>query len=138
VAVSCIFNLGIRWRWVDTFTPRPLYPQGKSPWYPLDRRLGGPQDTAVNGWPQQIQFNNKTYVILIKSNQWNYQFTFRKNSRTAISVINSCFDTQSLCKNKPLEHYKGTEVFQMQAVKLHVNESTLTVVPSDILYLHQT
>jgi hypothetical protein len=20
-----------------------LYPQGKSPWYPLDRRLGGPQ-----------------------------------------------------------------------------------------------
>jgi hypothetical protein len=23
--------------------PWPLYPQGKSPWYPLDRRLGGPQ-----------------------------------------------------------------------------------------------
>jgi hypothetical protein len=22
---------------------RPLYPQGKSPWYPLYRRLGGPQ-----------------------------------------------------------------------------------------------
>jgi hypothetical protein len=21
----------------------PLYPQGKNPWYPLDRRLGGPQ-----------------------------------------------------------------------------------------------
>jgi hypothetical protein len=20
-----------------SFTPRPLYPQGKSPWYPLDR-----------------------------------------------------------------------------------------------------
>jgi hypothetical protein len=26
-----------------SFTPRPLYPQGKSCWYPLDRRLGGPQ-----------------------------------------------------------------------------------------------
>jgi hypothetical protein len=26
-----------------SFTPRPLYPQGKSPWYPLDRRLGGPR-----------------------------------------------------------------------------------------------
>jgi hypothetical protein len=26
-----------------SFTPRPLYPQGNSPWYPLDRRLGGPQ-----------------------------------------------------------------------------------------------
>jgi hypothetical protein len=24
---------------VVSFTPRPLYPQGKSPWYPLDRRL---------------------------------------------------------------------------------------------------
>jgi hypothetical protein len=22
-----------------SFTPRPLYPQGKSPWYLLDRRL---------------------------------------------------------------------------------------------------
>jgi len=28
---------------VFRFTPQPLYPQGKSPWYPLDRRLGGPQ-----------------------------------------------------------------------------------------------
>jgi hypothetical protein len=29
---------------------RPLYHQGKSPWYPLDRRLGGPRailDAAV-------------------------------------------------------------------------------------------
>jgi hypothetical protein len=25
------------------FTPRPLYPWGKRPQYPLDRRLGGPQ-----------------------------------------------------------------------------------------------
>jgi len=23
--------------------PQPLYPQGKSPWFPLDRRLGGPK-----------------------------------------------------------------------------------------------
>jgi hypothetical protein len=26
-----------------SFTPRPLYFQGNSPWYPLDRRLGGLQ-----------------------------------------------------------------------------------------------
>jgi len=25
-----------------SFTPRPLYPQGKSPWYPLYMRLDGP------------------------------------------------------------------------------------------------
>jgi hypothetical protein len=28
---------------VISFTPRPLYPQGKSTWYPLDRRLDGPR-----------------------------------------------------------------------------------------------
>jgi hypothetical protein len=28
---------------------RPLYPQGKSPWYPLDRRLGGPQSWSRRG-----------------------------------------------------------------------------------------
>jgi len=30
---------------VVSFTPRPLYPQGKSPRYPFDR-LGGPQSRA--------------------------------------------------------------------------------------------
>jgi hypothetical protein len=29
--------------------PRPLYPQGKSPWYPLDRRLGGPHSRSECG-----------------------------------------------------------------------------------------
>jgi hypothetical protein len=28
---------------VISFTPRLLYSQGTSPWYPLDSRLGGPQ-----------------------------------------------------------------------------------------------
>jgi hypothetical protein len=31
---------------VVSFTPRPLYPQEKSLWYPLDRRLGGPQSRS--------------------------------------------------------------------------------------------
>jgi hypothetical protein len=43
------FDLGARWRCVVSFTPRPLYPQGKSPWYPLDRRLGGPQSRSGRG-----------------------------------------------------------------------------------------
>jgi hypothetical protein len=34
---------------VVSFTPRPLYPQGKSPWYPLDRRLGEPQNRSGRG-----------------------------------------------------------------------------------------
>jgi hypothetical protein len=31
-------DLGISWRWVVSFTSRPLYPR-----YPLNKRLGGPQ-----------------------------------------------------------------------------------------------
>jgi hypothetical protein len=44
-----ILNLGTRWRWMVSFTPRPLYPQGNSPWYPLDRRQGGPQSRPGHG-----------------------------------------------------------------------------------------
>jgi hypothetical protein len=35
-----------KWRWVVSFTPLPLYSWGRSPWYPLDRRLGGPQNQS--------------------------------------------------------------------------------------------
>jgi hypothetical protein len=44
--VPRIVDLGTRWRWVVSFTLRPLYPHGKSPWYPLDRRLGGSQSRS--------------------------------------------------------------------------------------------
>jgi hypothetical protein len=44
-----ILDFGNRWRWVVSFTPWPLYPQGKSPWYPLDRRLGGTQSRSGRG-----------------------------------------------------------------------------------------
>jgi hypothetical protein len=40
---STILDLGTRWRWVVSFTPRPVYSRGNSPRYPLDRRLGRPQ-----------------------------------------------------------------------------------------------
>jgi hypothetical protein len=41
-----ILDLCKRWRWAVSFTPQPLYPRGKSPRYPLDRRLGGPQSRS--------------------------------------------------------------------------------------------
>jgi hypothetical protein len=34
---------------VVSFTHRPLYPQGKIPWYPLGRKLGGPQSRSEHG-----------------------------------------------------------------------------------------
>jgi hypothetical protein len=41
-----ILDLGTSWRWVVSFTHRPLYLRGKSPLYPLDRRLDGPQSRS--------------------------------------------------------------------------------------------
>jgi hypothetical protein len=49
-----ILDLGTRWRWVVSFTPRPLYHQGKNPWYLLDRRLGGPQSRSGRGGEEKI------------------------------------------------------------------------------------
>jgi hypothetical protein len=46
VYVPHFLDLGTSWRWVVSFTPQPLYPRGKSPRYPLDRRLGGPQSRS--------------------------------------------------------------------------------------------
>jgi hypothetical protein len=43
VQLHTFFDLGTRWRRVVSFTFRPLYPQGKRPWYSLERRLGGLQ-----------------------------------------------------------------------------------------------
>jgi hypothetical protein len=44
-----VLDLGTRWRQVISFTLRPLYPQRKSLWCPLDRRLGGPQSRSGRG-----------------------------------------------------------------------------------------
>jgi hypothetical protein len=49
VKLHAFFDLGTRWRWVVSFRPRPLYHQGKSPCYPLDRRLGGLQSRSGCG-----------------------------------------------------------------------------------------
>jgi hypothetical protein len=39
-------DLGSRWRWVASFSPRPLYALVKSPQYPLDRGLSGSQSRS--------------------------------------------------------------------------------------------
>jgi hypothetical protein len=44
-----ILDTDTRWRWVVSFTPGSLYPQGKSSWHSLDRRLGGPQSRSGHG-----------------------------------------------------------------------------------------
>jgi hypothetical protein len=42
------------WRWVVSVTPLPLYPGRKSPWYPLDKRLGGLQSRSGRRGEEKI------------------------------------------------------------------------------------
>jgi hypothetical protein len=65
--------------------PRPLYPQEKNPWYPLDRRLGGPQSRSGRGG-EEILYLTKHYVmktyggidprILNLVNRWRWVVSF--------------------------------------------------------------
>jgi hypothetical protein len=41
---------------VVSFMPRPLYLQGKSPRYPSDRRLGGPQSRSGRGGEEKTSY----------------------------------------------------------------------------------
>jgi hypothetical protein len=47
--VPRVLDLGTKWRWVISFTVQPLYPEGKSFWCPLNRRLGGLQTRSGRG-----------------------------------------------------------------------------------------
>jgi hypothetical protein len=54
---------------VVSFTPRPLYPQGNNSWYPLDRRLGGPQSRFGRGGEeknfQRIKWTVTSFVSFL-------------------------------------------------------------------------
>jgi len=45
---------------VVSFTSQLIYPWGKTPWYPLDRRLGAPQS-----WSGHISFEEKESAIIV-------------------------------------------------------------------------
>jgi hypothetical protein len=47
------------------FTPRPLYSQGKSLWYPLDRRLGGSQSRSGRGGEEKNSQSPQGIIIII-------------------------------------------------------------------------
>jgi hypothetical protein len=61
-------NFGTRCRLV-IFTPRPLYSLRKSPRYPLEGRLGGPQSRSGQGG-QEKKSQSKLTVL------YNLAFTF--------------------------------------------------------------
>jgi hypothetical protein len=52
--ISTITDLGTRWRWAVNFTFWSLYIRGKSPWYPLYRRMGGYQSGSGHCGEEKI------------------------------------------------------------------------------------
>jgi hypothetical protein len=48
---------------VVSFTPRPLYPQGKSPRYPLYRRLGGPQSQSGRRGEKSFPYRDSNFDL---------------------------------------------------------------------------
>jgi len=47
---------------------RPLYPQGRSSQYPLDRRLGGPQSRSGCGGKERTEYVEKNGEIQLVKN----------------------------------------------------------------------
>jgi hypothetical protein len=83
---STILDLDTRWRWVVSFTPRLLYPRGKSPRYPLDRRLGGPQNRSGN-YRQKKNFVTLQEIEPRSSSPWSVVATTKlKTDRKIIQV----------------------------------------------------
>jgi hypothetical protein len=56
IQLHSFFDLGTRCRGIFSFTPLPLYPQGKRTWYPFHRRLGRPQSRSERGGEEKISW----------------------------------------------------------------------------------
>jgi hypothetical protein len=103
---SRILDLGTRW-WAISFTPRPLYHQWKSLWYPLDRRLGGPQSRSGRGGEEKNSQLSIKYILrraclyrLHCFYFWKYEEELKSNLNIAINSHNHVVDgctTDMLC-----------------------------------------
>jgi urease accessory protein UreH len=86
VQLHSSLDLGSRWRWVVSFTPPPLYPQGKSSWYPLDMKL-------LNVGSECIFFNVVCFGLSIIKEKWT-----KLNKNTLCSVFIKKRKVHSECR----------------------------------------
>lgn len=83
-----ILDFGTKWRWIVGFTLWPLYPQIKTFWYPLDRRLDRPPSglhvVMMRGIPDLTGNQTRSVHSIFKSLFWlncldrfsiNFQFS---------------------------------------------------------------
>jgi hypothetical protein len=102
----CILDV-TRWRWVVSFTPWPLYPQGKSSWYPLDRRLGGPQCCSGHGGEEknsQVLINKTPEIISLTFCIYLQFYTLYFPYRTHSLLTEKCQCSSNLKRWEILQH----------------------------------
>jgi hypothetical protein len=61
VQIARFLDLGSSWRWVVGFTPHPINPRKKGPWYILDKMLSAPQSRS--GQHEEIQIVKPTETL---------------------------------------------------------------------------
>jgi hypothetical protein len=147
-----ILYLGTKWRWVVSFTPRPFYYQEKSPWYPVDRRLGGLGVVYLDNWKINCVDGYKC-ISSVRVFPWGTETEFLHISgflivrfgvdfRTRrVDVLNSCYmayDRETRCMSeatniyqrltwRPLDHIRFSPWFG-KAVQRNVPTETLNVL----------
>jgi hypothetical protein len=128
-----ILHLSTRRRWVVNFTPRPLYPQGKCHWYPLDRMLGVPRvglDAVVKG---------KIPSPCRESNHRPSTFAGRTQARLCYRRYHLESSSSALCQGVVMVWYLTTSI---QSVTRRMTTSWIfiavktSILESDIISVH--
>jgi hypothetical protein len=94
---STPIDLGTRWSLVVSFTTRPLYLQGKSPSYLLDRMLCGHQSRSGRRGEEKsfAPVGNGTRTVqpiasLYRPTDWSIEFSFEMRGETHVGRHTKC------------------------------------------------
>jgi hypothetical protein len=96
---STILDLRIRWRWAVSFTPLPFYSYKKSPWYPMDRKLGVPHSQSGHCGEENylVCAGNQTLIVQLSLYWLSYpdssskEFYFLGCNYMWSGEVNRCF-----------------------------------------------
>jgi hypothetical protein len=91
-----ILNIGTRWRRVVSFMPHQLYLGGKSPHYPLDRKVGGPQSRSGRGGEEKTI----SHLLIHINRMWVLSCNI--NVYPKVSGLASCSENCNWCSSLPL------------------------------------